>query len=111
VIVSLFALFVMLVWICAGAKSAPLIAKGVGPVVRPLVPPARVVARHVRLPLACMMAFGLFVAVGLALGIAYSTLLANQPRTCAQVETAIGPVVTCEIGHPYHNVIVESQKS
>jgi hypothetical protein len=106
---SVAAWFMMLVWIAAGAKSAPLIARAVTPAVRPLGPPARMIARHVRLPLACVFAFAAFVVAGFVLGLAYATLLVEQPRTCAQVETAVGSIYTCEIGHPYHELIVRSE--
>lgn len=103
----LFATFVVLMFLISGFRSAPLIARGMAPVVRPLAAPLVLVGRHGRLPLAAVIAFGVFVALGAILGVLWGVFMVAQPRTCAQVETAAGPVYTCEIGHPYHAQIVE----
>lgn len=104
---SALAAFVVFMFLVSGFRSAPLIARGITPIVRPCGPPVVIFFRHLRLPMACLIAFGLFLAVGLALGLLYGVFLVAQPRTCAQVETPAGPVYTCEIGHPYHEQIME----
>lgn len=70
-----------------------------------------IVIRSARLPLACAVAFGVFVFTGFVLGSAYGIVSQSKPKTCAMVQTSVGTAFTCEYGHHYHDELEQMGQS
>lgn len=109
-IAGAFMAWVFMLWtLLILAKTVPRLARAVKPGLTTIGRSVTIVARPLRLPVLCTMALVVAIGISIVAGSLYGYAKAyREPRTCALIPFVGGGYVpTCEIGHDYHDKLVQ----